>query len=450
MTSSPASWALASRITQKRVLAVLVAGFALVMLLLLAAAAIAVRNGREIQTDAEQLVSEQGLTARLVNQVRVEQATLNSIFYQLTRNPDPTYQADLLRQLDSAGDSISRLARNAGNTPETGLWQDLDRSAQDFTAAAREVIVLDNNTDTAIQSLFKRHEEVMGIVRNLTDASYARARRAEARVAREAQEVVHESLGLLGGSFLLALICAALTLRFATAMFRRMERQTSELSRVSWHMLRGQEEAARRFSHELHDELGQSLSAVKANLALLTADNLPVRRADCLRLVNDSISNVRELSQLLRPVILDDFGLDASLRWLAEKFGQRTDVMVQYDSDVSGRLPDETETQLFRIAQEALTNVARHSGASRVDILLRELDNKVHLTITDNGCGLKANSRPGHYGIGMVGMRARARHAGGDFAVRNAAAGGLEIDAWVPAIKVEDNANEQDAHSVGR
>jgi signal transduction histidine kinase len=450
MTPGSAPSALAARITHNRILAVLASGFALVILLLLAAAVIAVRSGREIQTDAEQLVHEQGLTARLVNQMRVEQATLNSVFYQLTRNPDPTYQADLLRQLDSAGDSISRLARNAGATPEARLWRDLDRSAQAFTAQARDVIMRDNTTSDAVQTLFKQHEEVMGIVRNLTDASYARARLAELRVAKEARQVVDESFALLGGGLILAVICAVMTLRFATTLFRRMETQASELSRVSWHMLRGQEEAARRFSHELHDELGQSLSAVKANLALLNIENLEQRRADCMRLVNDSISNVRELSQLLRPVILDDFGLDAGLRWLSEKFGERTGIAVQYESELNGRLPDDTETHLFRIAQEALTNVARHSGANRVNMRLTERDNKVFLAITDNGSGLKATTKPRNYGIGMVGMRARARHAGGDFAVHEVKAGGLEIEVWVPAIKVEDNASEQNTHPVGR
>ena len=105
-----------------------------------------------------------------------------------------------------------------------------------------------------------------------------------------------------------------------------MEWQAGELSRVSWHMLDNQESTARRFSHELHDELGQSLTAVKANLAALEAGGAPDPRRldDCMRLVDEAIGNVRQLSQLLRPTILDDFGLEAGLRWLAEGFTQRT------------------------------------------------------------------------------------------------------------------------------
>ena len=140
-----------------------------------------------------------------------------------------------------------------------------------------------------------------------------------------------------------------------------MEWQTAELGRVSFHMLEDQEAAARRFSHELHDELGQSLTAVKTNLSALAAAGggdaaeTGARLADCLRLVDEAIGNVREMSQLLRPTILDDFGLAAGLRWLCEGFGQRTGIDVACEVPFSGRLPDGAETHLFRIAQEALS-----------------------------------------------------------------------------------------------
>jgi signal transduction histidine kinase len=213
-----------------------------------------------------------------------------------------------------------------------------------------------------------------------------------------------------------------------------MQSQTSELSRVSFRMLELQESVARRFSHELHDELGGSLTAIKTNLAVLGSAealdaNARSRLEDCNKLIDDSISNVRELSQLLRPTILDDFGLDAALRWLIEKFRERTRIAVDYRTEFDGRLADETETHLFRIVQEALTNVARHSGSTSVSIHLRATDGLVRLTLADNGRGLAPGARPG---MGLSGMRARARSAGGELTFHSVPGKGLAIEVWAP------------------
>jgi two-component system sensor histidine kinase UhpB len=197
-------------------------------------------------------------------------------------------------------------------------------------------------------------------------------------------------------------------------------------------MLKGQEDAARRFSHELHDELGQALTALRANLEALDAANLESRRSDAIGVVDNCIHNVRELSQLLRPVILDDFGLPASLQWLAESFSRRTGIAVECGVDFSGRLDEDVETHLFRVAQEALTNVARHSGATQATIELMRASDRLTLTIRDNGRGLESRNPVDGPSLGMVGMRARARHAGGDFTIANRKEGGLAVSIWVP------------------
>src|SRR5207249_1624722 len=131
-------------------------------------------------------------------------------------------------------------------------------------------------------------------------------------------------------------------------------------------------------------------TAVKSNLAALQKQPAPDARRleDCVHLVDEAIGNVRQLSQLLRPTILDDFGLEAGLRWLAEGFTHRTGIEVEFQCESLGRLPDETETHLFRIAQEALTNVARHSGAKQVWMSLARQSGEVLLAIRDNGRGL--------------------------------------------------------------
>jgi signal transduction histidine kinase len=251
---------------------------------------------------------------------------------------------------------------------------------------------------------------------------------------------------------LLALGCSVLTVRITTSMVGEMHRQASELGRVSWHMLQTQETVARRFSHELHDELGQSLAAIKANLGALTPGNVSDanRQEDSLQVVEEAIRNVRELSQLLRPTILDDFGLDASLRWLTERFTQRTGISVHYQSDFRGRLSDQSETHLYRIAQEALTNVARHSGAREVWMKLAATGDEVQFDIRDDGKGVALSREQRNGGLGLVGMEARARSAGGRMNMESAAGAGVRIAVRIPREQSEEaSARQKGPHLVG-
>jgi signal transduction histidine kinase len=246
----------------------------------------------------------------------------------------------------------------------------------------------------------------------------------------------------------LALLLTVATVRVVSRLIRQMEWQTAELGRVSWQFVEGQEATARRFSHELHDELGQSLTAVKTNLAALgsSGEANGARLADCQHLVDEAIGNVRQMSQLLRPTILDDFGLEAGLRWLAEGFSTRTGIDVTVDSSYSGRLADETETHLFRIAQEALTNVARHAGAKHVRMKLESAAQDIRLSIADDGRGLAEEPPTNGRGLGLIGMRARARSAGGDTSVHSRPGEGVVIEVRVP---LRTDHHETDTHPAG-
>ena len=290
---------------------------------------------------------------------------------------------------------------------------------------------------------------MIDVEQDLLDSSEQRVTEIEKRIEQQTRQLAESSRLLLGICLGLALVCAGLTVKFAGNSIRRMEWQANELSRVSWHMLQDQESAARRFSHELHDELGQSLAAVKANLTSNSPQDWGPRRIDCVQLVDDAIANVRELSQLLRPVILDDFGLDAGLRWQVERFGDRTGIRTNYLSTMHERLPDETETHLFRITQEALTNVARHSGANMVTVELHGDRGRIHLSIEDNGRWPQSATPNKEPSLGMTGMRARAAQAGGKLELSTASGGGLRIEVDVPWIhQIEEHAEHKDAHSV--
>jgi signal transduction histidine kinase len=425
------------QITHQNIFRVLLAGFTLVIVLLVAAAIVGIRSIQSIQTNANSLVREQSLTNRLIDELHSQQTTLSEVFSVLARDPDSVDYYKIMSQLDEADHDIARISEEGTRTAEHSLWQRLNGSSLDFSREARRLLSIEDPETFSSIDLFRFHGAFTSVVARLLEAEYRKLNAAQSQIERRTSHLRDNSLFFGATSVILALIFAVFTVRMVSQLIRRMEWQTAELGRVSWHMLEDQEATARRFSHELHDELGQSLTAVKTNLSALAAGagedtaQAGPRLADCLHLVDEAIGNVRQMSQLLRPTILDDFGLEAGLRWLAEGFATRTGIEVTVDSSYSGRLPDETETHLFRISQEALTNIARHAGAHHVQMKLTSSAGDIRLSIQDDGCGLGTAPRGGR-GLGLIGMRARARSAGGDVSVHSRPGQGVLIEVRVP------------------
>ncbi len=403
------------------------------ILLLVAAALVSIRNIRLIQENADSLVREQAVTNGLIGELQHQQTSLSEVFSILARDPESVDYEHILNQLDEADRDINRISAEGEQTPERELWARLKRASLAFSGEARRLLTDENVETYATIDLFRDHEAFVSVISRLIGAEYRKVSAAQAQINARSSHLLTDSFVFAAASVALALLFAIVTVRMVYNLIRRLEWQTAELGRVSWHMLEDQEATARRFSHELHDELGQSLTAVKTNLAGIERDGQIDRRRldDCFRLVDESIGNVRQMSQLLRPTILDDFGLEAGLRWLADGFAARTGTAVELQSTFSGRLPDETETHLFRIAQEALTNVARHAGAKNVKIRLESTGDLIQLAVQDDGRGLSEAPANGR-GMGMIGMRARARSAGGDLRVESRAGGGVLIEVQVP------------------
>jgi signal transduction histidine kinase len=429
------------QITHQNIFRVLIAGFSLVTLLLLAAAIVGIRNIQSIQENVDGLVREQSLSNRLIDELHSQQTTLSEVFSVLARDPDSVDYYKIMSQLDEADRDIARISADGARTSEPELWKRLNLSSLDFSREVRRILAADSPETYSTIDLFRFHGSFASIVARLLEAEYRKLNAAQGQIDRRTAHLSEISLIFAAASVALALIFAVFTVRLVSQLIRQMESQTAELGRVSWHMLEDQEATARRFSHELHDELGQSLTAVKTNLTALASAGPAEspRLADCLHQVDEAIGNVRQMSQLLRPTILDDFGLEAGLRWLAEGFAARTGIDVQMNSTYAGRLPDDTETHLFRISQEALTNIARHAEARHVTIKLDGTPSGICLSIHDDGRGLGASPSNGR-GLGMIGMRARARSAGGDVNVRSRPGEGVLIEVRVPLR------NEKDPH----
>lgn len=420
-------------VTQRAIRRVLIAGYSVVMLCLLAAGLLGVRNIASIRAASAELLKEQIRIQDLLDAVLRGQRAINAVFADFARQPEEIDEAQLLSQLDASDRDIERIAAESAGEPEQALWQDLYRAATEFSREARLILGEDAAQRRPIRRLMHAHQRVLTLVDRLVEVETRRSVALKQRIEELSLRLAQQSAILLGAGFLLAVLCAIYAARWTLRLIRQMEWQAGELSRVSWQLLDKQESTARRFSHELHDELGQALTALKANLAALAAKPEPQRHLieDCLQIVDTSMGTVREISQLLRPTMLDDFGLEAGLRWLCDRFRQRSRIDVEFRCSIPERLPEEVETHLFRIAQEALTNVARHSGATRVTVSLDLEDGRARLRIADNGKGFDPAGVPSG-GLGMVGMRARARSAGGELRVQTSPGAGLMVEALIP------------------
>jgi len=256
--------------------------------------------------------------------------------------------------------------------------------------------------------------------------------------------VVMIAITLLGGAALAALTIFHI-LRLEGEVQRRLEESVqaqSSLQELSAKLVRAQEEERRALSRELHDELGQSFSAV-----LMEAENLldlepaaEVRpRLESIRhLAEKGINEIRNMALLLRPSMLDDFGLVPALDWQARETAKRTGMHVQLNSEVLGELPEEHKTCIYRVVQEALNNCARHAQASTVQVSVRGETGRILLSVLDDGSGFDPVRVRG---MGLMGMEERVRHLGGTFEIDSHPGRGTRLAIALPVVSLNGNGN---------
>jgi two-component system, NarL family, sensor kinase len=222
------------------------------------------------------------------------------------------------------------------------------------------------------------------------------------------------------------------------------ERRFRSLAKAVWKV---QEDERRRLARELHDGLGQTLTALTNQLERLQQKldphddrDLAIRLADSVELARLALNESRELSRLLRPPVLDDLGLPAALSWLARTLEQRTGLHVELTLDgLAERLDPELETLVFRLVQEALTNVLRHAGVDRACVHLRRLAEGLELRVTDQGRGFDPEATltaaPAATGSGLRGMRDRLELFGGRLELSSQAGRGTLLTAAIPMLE---------------
>ena len=413
----------------------LVAGFALLIVLVVLSAYIGIRAMQSFESGASSLADQRGATMRLIDEVQREEDSLSGIFYALATGRNLARRNQLLERLDDLEGRIRRTTALGAASSDAREWDDIRSIALDFIAEVRGNL---QSGGEPTDAFFGTHEKLTDALANLSRLSLEEMSASERREADRIQDRINFSLLLLGTAFLIALGGAMVAIYFLDQSFRRLRWQASELDLLSSRSMHIQEETAKRLSRELHDHFGQTLGAIEANLVFMKRVRSfnEARVEDCLALVKDAIENVREASQLLRPSILDDFGLAAALEYLASSFSERTGIEVKCLADDPLRLGEEAEVQLFRIAQEALTNIGRHSRATSAVLELSRTPAGLQLHIRDNGTGLSTTLRSN--GLGLAGMRARARTIGATFELRSPPGEGVEISVTLPKAAIEN------------
>ncbi len=220
---------------------------------------------------------------------------------------------------------------------------------------------------------------------------------------------------------------------------QRLRDSREQLRALTAHLERVREEERTRIAREIHDELGQALTGLKMDLSWFAArlQNQPAlqeKSTGMLKLIDSTVHAVRRLSTELRPAILDSLGLTPAIEWLAQEFEKRTGVECEFvatDEDVL--LDQERTTALFRISQEALTNIARYANATATHIILELDDQEISLRISDNGRGITDTEKKATNSFGLLGMRERARLLGGTFEITGEAGKGTILTVRIPA-----------------
>lgn len=299
-----------------------------------------------------------------------------------------------------------------------------------------------NYVRTVLLTRRKSISDVASQVEAINAANLQRARRRLEASQTEFQTWLRRLTAIV-------LVLSVLVAGLSTTWILRLEKKAElnqqraveaekELRRLSQQLVKAQEDERRALSRELHDEVGQQITALRVEIANL--GRIPVEERETFSshlkeakgLAEQTMKTVRDLAMGLRPLILDDFGLGPAIEWQAREFSRRTGVPshVEVNGSLNG-LTESDRTSLFRIVQEALTNITKHASASEIRIVLTAGDQGVMLRVEDNGKGMDPQDARGR-GLGLVGIEERAREMGAGFALQTQPGQGTALEISIP------------------
>src|SRR5688572_424801 len=422
------------------------------LLLIYTSVATTSRKAEEIYAQLDQLNTHhrevEGKLRRLRSDVHLSSIYIRDYLLDTDQEEGPQYRQRLteLRRNHTATVKELRALLPADAAPrmdnlQTGLDQYWQAFEPLFEWSTYEKIM--RSARFLRREVLPRREAVLEItsdIEQLNNANLAAQREEVTRRLTAFRSDLHRRLwrALLLGSIVALLAVLRLRVLERRSELQRVhaEKAEQEMRLLSQQLVAAQEEERKKLTRELHDHVGQMLTALRMEIGRASRSNggseavTSQALAESKRLLDTILRSVRDLVMGLRPSMLDDFGLQPALEWLVRDFRRRYNIPVelQLHGDLSA-LPDALRTCVYRIVQEALTNCARHARATRAEITVRHHDAMLELTVADDGVGID----PGRArGMGLLGIEERVRELHGTFTVRSRQPNGTDLRVVLP------------------
>jgi signal transduction histidine kinase len=405
---------------------------------------------REIRSNQEQFQNSQRAFEALSQNVFTISITIREFLLDNSPDAGRTYLARLASNWEQVQSNISRL-RQILPSGETGVLLRLERELDAYRSSIVSIFGWTPQQRAERGAYFLREEQrprrqsILAVAAELADLDSSLYEQQQRRTAESESRFREDLLRSVFFALLAGVVVSAAGIlrirwleRRAHQQHQQAEQTGEEMRSLSVRLRHAQEEERRTISRELHDEVGQKLTAMRMELGALerlrTASHseFSVALTQVKELAEHSLRMIRDIATGLRPSVLDDLGLGAALQKQAREFSKRTGtpVSVTIDGGFVG-LTDRQRTYVYRIVQEALTNCAKHARAHQISICLLGRSEQVELTVIDDGTGFD-RVKAAHSGLGLIGIEERVRELGGVIAVQSSPNRGTTIHITIP------------------
>jgi len=398
---------------------------------------------RELQTSTTERNRKDSLQLlRIQNNLNDAALSMRDMLDNPEHYPLTAFQPQFQRIRTDLKDALQREQELAVATRTPAQRQYLSDSVSQFWNAVDEMFALARRGNEAqareeiLTSLQPRQAALSNAVARFLVANNESEQQAQQRVTSIYDRVQRQAYIFLIATLAAIVLTSALIIRSNRALFRQLAIVSQQRGELAQKLISTQESTLSYVSRELHDEFGQILTALGAMLTRAEKRNPDSELTESLREIREvaqsALDKTRTLSQALHPVMLDESGLEQSLDWYLPTIERQTGIDISYEkSGAPFEVPRSAGVHIYRVVQEALNNIKRHSGAQRAWIRLRYLADALEVEIEDHGRGLSISSN-GSRGIGLVGMRERAQLIGAELKFSQPAEGGTLVRLRVP------------------